>query len=35
MNHANLYEKDAAIKRAEYVKELNYTDKEYKKNIRK
>ena len=35
MDNLNLYDKEHAIKRIEYVKNLNYTDKEYKKSIMK
>ena len=35
MENLNLYDKDQALKRIEYVKNLNYTDQEYKKNIMK
>ena len=35
MNDINLHDKEHAIERLEYVKGLNYTDKEYKKNLRK
>ena len=35
MNKINVHNKEHALERLEYVKGLNYTDKEYKKNLRK
>lgn len=35
MNKINVLNKEHAIERLEYVKGLNYSDKEYKKNLRK
>ncbi|MBE6486101.1 MAG: hypothetical protein E7Z85_04575 [Methanosphaera stadtmanae] len=35
MNNVNVLTKEHAIDRLQYVKELNYTDKEYKKYLRK
>ena len=35
MNDINLHDKEHAIDRLEYVKGLNYTDKEYRKNLRR
>ena len=35
MNKINVHDKQHAFERLEYVKGLNYTDKEYKKNLRK
>ncbi len=35
MNNVNVFTKERALERLEYVKGLNYTDKEYKKNLRK
>lgn len=35
MNSINLDDKEHALERIEYVKGLDYTDKEYKKNLRK
>ena len=34
-NNIDLYKKDKAIKRYNFIKELDYTDSEYKKNLRK
>ena len=32
-NNIDLYKKDKAIKRYNFIKELDYTDSEYKKNL--